>query len=157
MRKIERALISVSDKEGIVEFARGLKDMGVEILASGGTARFLKDHDIDITLVSDYTDFPEILDGRVKTLHPRIHGGLLNVRGNPRHEKELKQHGIKNIDMLVVNLYPFEETVSREDVTLEQAVENIDIGGPSMLRSAAMSISSPSRRRWPGDTYVGLG
>ncbi len=151
MKRIERALISVSDREGIVEFARELSEMGVEILASGGTARHLKDNGIDITLVSDYTDFPEILDGRVKTLHPKIHGGILNVRDNPRHQKELREHGIKNIDMLVVNLYPFGEAVSREDVTLEQAIENIDIGGPSMLRSAAKNyqdvivVSSPDR------------
>lgn len=137
MRKIQRALISVSDREGIVEFAKELTAMGVEILASGGTALYLKDNGVDVTLISDYTDFPEILDGRVKTLHPKIHGGLLNVRGNPRHEKDIKEHGIKNIDLLVVNLYPFEETVSRSDVTLEEAIENIDIGGPSMLRSAA--------------------
>lgn len=137
MKKIERALMSVSDKTGIAEFARELADMGVEILASGGTARHLKKNGIDITLVSDYTGFPEILDGRVKTLHPKIHGGLLNIRGNPRHEKEIRENDIKNIDMVVTNLYPFEQVVSRKDVTLEDAIENIDIGGPSMIRSAA--------------------
>jgi len=137
MKKIERALISVSDKEGILEFARELKDLGVEIISTGGTARALKNAGIDVTYVSDYTGFPEIMEGRVKTLHPKIHGGLLGLRDNPIHLKDMQQNDIKPIDMVVVNLYPFEETIAKPGVTRAEAIENIDIGGPSMLRSAA--------------------
>ena len=137
MKKVKRALISVSDKEGIVEFARQLSEMGVEILSTGGTAKLLQESGVPVTRVSDFTGFPEILDGRVKTLHPKIHGGLLALRDNPLHQKEMEEHGVKSIDLVVVNLYPFEQTVSQEDVTLEQAIENIDIGGPSMIRSAS--------------------
>ncbi len=137
MRKVERALISVSNKEGIVEFARQLKDMSIEIISTGGTAKLLRESDIPVTKVSDLTGTPEMLDGRVKTLHPKIHGALLALRDNPLHRREMEEHGIKPIDLVVVNLYPFEQTVSQEDVTLEQAIENIDIGGPSMIRSAA--------------------
>jgi phosphoribosylaminoimidazolecarboxamide formyltransferase/IMP cyclohydrolase len=142
MAKIERVLISVSDKEGIVDFAKGLVKFGIEILSTGGTAKLLKENGIDIKLVSDYTGFPEMLDGRVKTLHPKIHGGLLARRDNKKHMEELQKHGISLIDMVVVNLYPFEETVSKPDVTLEDAIENIDIGGPTMLRSAAKNYES---------------
>jgi phosphoribosylaminoimidazolecarboxamide formyltransferase/IMP cyclohydrolase len=137
MRKVERALISVSDKEGIVDFARALQEMGVEIISTGGTAKLLRESGIAVANVSDFTGSPEILDGRVKTLHPRIHGALLALRDNPLHQREMEEQGIKPIDLVVVNLYPFEQTVSHEDVTLEQAIENIDIGGPSMIRSAA--------------------
>jgi len=137
MNKVERALLSVSDKEGIVEFARQLSEMGIEIISTGGTAKLLRESGIPVTKVSDFTGFPEILDDRVKTLHPRIHGALLALRDNPLHQKEMEEHGIKPIDLVVVNLYPFEQTVSQEDVTLEQAIQNIDIGGPSMIRSAA--------------------
>jgi phosphoribosylaminoimidazolecarboxamide formyltransferase/IMP cyclohydrolase len=137
MRKVKRALISVSDKEGIVEFARQLREMGIEILSTGGTAKLLRQSGVSVTEVSEYTGFPEILDDRVKTLHPKIHGALLALRDNPIHQKEMEEHGIQPIDLVVVNLYPFEQTVSHEDVTLEQAITNIDIGGPSMIRSAA--------------------
>jgi phosphoribosylaminoimidazolecarboxamide formyltransferase/IMP cyclohydrolase len=137
MRKVERALISVSNKEGIVEFARQLKEMGIEIISTGGTGKLLRESDIPVIRVSDLTGSPEMLDGRVKTLHPKIHGALLALRDNPLHRREMEDHGIKPIDLVVVNLYPFEQTVSQEDVTLEQAIENIDIGGPSMIRSAA--------------------
>lgn len=137
MGKIKTALISVSDKNGIVEFAKFLSENKVEILSTGGTARLLKEKGIPVTLVSEYTGFPEMMDGRVKTLHPKIHGGLLAKRDDPNHLKAMDEHGIKLIDMLIVNLYPFEETVAREDCSLEKAVENIDIGGPSMVRSAA--------------------
>ncbi len=142
MAKIERVLISVSDKEGIVDFAKGLVKFGIEILSTGGTAKLLKENGIDIKLVSDYTGFPEMLDGRVKTLHPKIHGGLLARRDNKKHMEELQKHNILPIDMVVVNLYPFEETISKPDVTLETAIENIDIGGPTMLRSAAKNYES---------------
>jgi len=137
MRKVERALISVSDKEGIVEFAGQLREMGVEILSTGGTAKLLRESGVSVRDVSEYTGFPEILDDRVKTLHPKIHGALLALRDNPIHQREMEEHGIKPIDLVVVNLYPFAQTVSHEDVTLEQAITNIDIGGPSMIRSAA--------------------
>ncbi len=137
MRKVRRALVSVSNKEGIVDFARELREMGVEILSTGGTAKLLRESGITVTDVSEYTGFPEILDDRVKTLHPKIHGALLALRDNPIHQKEMEEHGIQPIDLVVVNLYPFEQTVSQEDVTLEQAITNIDIGGPSMIRSAA--------------------
>jgi phosphoribosylaminoimidazolecarboxamide formyltransferase/IMP cyclohydrolase len=137
MRKVHRALISVSNKAGIVEFAERLQKMGIEILSTGGTAKLLRESGIAVTEVSQYTGFPEILDDRVKTLHPKIHGALLALRDNPLHQKEMQEHGITPIDLIAVNLYPFEQTVAQEDVTLEQAIQNIDIGGPSMIRSAA--------------------
>jgi len=137
MPQVRRALISVFDKTGIVEFARGLKDLGVEIISTGGTAKMLGEAGISIRSVSDYTGFPEVLEGRVKTLHPKVHGALLALRDNPQHMKEVKEHNIELIDMVVINLYPFEATVAREGVTKEEAIENIDIGGPTMLRSAA--------------------
>ncbi len=140
--KIQRALISVSDKTGLVDFARGLAAVGVEILSTGGTAAALRAAGLTIKDVSEHTGFPEMLDGRVKTLHPMIHGGLLFRRDNPEHMKQAAAHGIAPIDLVVVNLYPFERTVAREDVTLEEAIENIDIGGPSMLRSAAKNYAS---------------
>ncbi|MDD4980521.1 MAG: bifunctional phosphoribosylaminoimidazolecarboxamide formyltransferase/IMP cyclohydrolase [Candidatus Omnitrophica bacterium] len=136
MVKVRRALISVSDKAGLVDFARELNKLGVEILSTGGTAKLLRENNIPAREVSEYTGFPEMLDGRVKTLHPKIHGGLLAVRDNPNHMQSLKEHNIGLIDMVVVNLYPFEKTTQKPDVTIEEAVENIDIGGPSMLRSA---------------------
>jgi phosphoribosylaminoimidazolecarboxamide formyltransferase/IMP cyclohydrolase len=140
LRKIRRALISVSDKTGIVDFAHALKEFGVEIISTGGTAKALRDAGIDVRDVSDVTGFPEMMDGRVKTLHPKIHGALLGLRDNPEHESAMREHGIEPIDMVVVNLYPFEETIKREGVTLEEAIEQIDIGGPAMLRSAAKNF-----------------
>ncbi len=134
--RIERALISVSDKRGIDDLARGLSRHGVEILSTGGTAKRLRELGAKVTDVAEYTGAPEILDGRVKTLHPKIHGGLLG-RPTAEHQSEMAEHGIKNIDLVVVSLYPFRETVARADVRLADAIENIDIGGPSMLRSAA--------------------
>ena len=140
MSKIQRALVSVSKKDGLIDFAKGLSEMGVEILSTGGTAKLLKDNGIPVIQVSNYTGFPEIMDGRVKTLHPLIHGGLLGRRDNEKHLEEMKKHGIKPIDMVVVNLYPFEDTISKEGVKLDEAIENIDIGGPSMLRSSAKNF-----------------
>ena len=137
MGKIQRAIISLSDKRGIVQFAKDLQAFGVEILSTGGTAKTLRESGLKIMDVSEYTGFPEMLDGRVKTLHPKIHGGLLGIRDNPEHAKKMKEHGIIPIDMVVVNLYPFEATVAKPSCTLEEAIENIDIGGPSMLRAAA--------------------
>ncbi len=142
MIQIKRALVSVSDKTGIVEFCSALSSYGVEILSTGGTAKILHENKIMVTEVSDYTGFPEMLDGRVKTLHPKVHGGLLAVRSNPEHMAVIKSHGIGLIDMVVVNLYPFEKTVANPGVTRDQAIENIDIGGPSMLRSAAKNHQS---------------
>ena len=137
LRKIRCALISVSDKTGIVDFARELKSFDVEIISTGGTAKALREAGIAVRDVSDVTGFPEMMDGRVKTLHPKIHGALLGVRNNREHQAAMLDHGIEPIDMVVINLYPFEETVAREDVTDEEAFEQIDIGGPAMLRSAA--------------------
>ena len=137
MAVIKRALISVSDKHGIIEFARELAGFGVEILSTGGTAKLFRDNNIPVIEVSDYTGFPEMLDGRVKTLHPKVHGGLLGRRDLPEHVAAMKDSAIPNIDLLVVNLYPFEATVAKADCTLEDAIENIDIGGPAMVRSAA--------------------
>lgn len=137
MTTIKRALISVSNKAGIVKFAKALNDLRIGILSTGGTARLLKKEGINVILVSDYTKFPEMMNGRVKTLHPYIHGGILALRENEEHVGEAKKHGIKLIDMVVVNLYPFEETISKENVSLGEAIENIDIGGPTMIRSAA--------------------
>jgi len=137
MAKITRALVSVSDKTGIIEFSRELASFGVEILSTGGTAKLLREAGLAVKDVSEFTGFPEMLDGRVKTLHPKVHGGLLGMRGNPEHVATMKAHGIEPIDMVVVNLYPFEATVAKPGCTLEDAIENIDIGGPTMLRSAA--------------------
>ncbi len=140
--KIKRALISVSDKAGLAEFAQGLHSLEVEILSTGGTATALKAAGIPVIEVGDYTGAPECFDGRLKTLHPRVHGGLLYVRGDKAHEKQSREHDIPAIDLLVVNLYPFEATIAKPDVTLEHAIENIDIGGPAMLRSAAKNHAS---------------
>jgi phosphoribosylaminoimidazolecarboxamide formyltransferase/IMP cyclohydrolase len=140
--KIQRALISVSDKTGLVDFARELAGLGIEIISTGGTAKLLQKEGIATTEISTYTGFPEMMDGRVKTLHPKVHGGLLHLRDNPDHVAQAKEHGILPIDLVVVNLYPFEETISKPDVTLDEAIENIDIGGPSMLRSAAKNYRS---------------
>ncbi|MBU0727500.1 bifunctional phosphoribosylaminoimidazolecarboxamide formyltransferase/IMP cyclohydrolase [bacterium] len=137
---IKRALISVSDKDGIVEFSKKLYDKGVEILSTGGTAKLLRNNGVDVVDVSEYTGHPEMMDGRVKTLHPKIHGALLALRDNPDHMKAAEEHDIGLIDLAVVNLYPFEETIKKEGVKLEDAIENIDIGGPSMLRSAAKNF-----------------
>lgn len=137
MATIKRALISVSDKTGIIEFAKNLNALGVEILSTGGTAKLFRDNNIPVIEVSDYTGFPEMLDGRVKTLHPKVHGGILGRRDMPEHVAAMQAQGIPNIDMVVVNLYPFEATVANPDCTLEEAIENIDIGGPAMVRSAA--------------------
>lgn len=139
---IQRALISVTDKTGIVDFAKKLAAKGVEILSTGGTAKALKEGGIEVIEVSDYTGFPEMLDGRVKTLHPKIHGGLLAVRSKSEHMETLKKHDIGTIDLVVVNLYRFEQTVERDDVTEAEAIENIDIGGPSMIRSASKNFAS---------------
>jgi phosphoribosylaminoimidazolecarboxamide formyltransferase / IMP cyclohydrolase len=141
MKKIKRALISVSNKEGIVEFAEALINMGVEILSTGGTNKLLAGEGVNVTTVSDFTGFPEILDGRVKTLHPKVMGGILAIRENKAHQSECKAQDIEFIDMVVVNLYPFEETVSKPGVSKEEAIENIDIGGPSMLRAAAKNFN----------------
>ena len=137
MIKIKKALISVSDKSNVLELAKSLSSYDIEILSTGGTAKLLKENKINVTEVSDYTKFPEMLDGRVKTLHPKIHGGILGRRDNPDHNETMKNHEIDPIDLVVVNLYPFEETISQEGCTLELAIENIDIGGPAMIRSAA--------------------
>jgi phosphoribosylaminoimidazolecarboxamide formyltransferase / IMP cyclohydrolase len=137
LRKIKRALISVSDKTGIVEFAAALSGYGVQIVSTGGTARSLRESGLEVTEVADVTQFPEMMDGRVKTLHPKIHGAFLALRDNAEHVASMNEHGIEPIDLVVVNLYPFEQTVAREGVALEEAVENIDIGGPAMIRSAS--------------------
>jgi phosphoribosylaminoimidazolecarboxamide formyltransferase/IMP cyclohydrolase len=137
MNPIRRALISVSDKNGVVDFARALKELKVEILSTGGTAKLLAGHGVAVTEVSDYTGFPEMLDGRVKTLHPKVHGGILGRRDLKSHVEAMQQHGIPPIDLVVVNLYPFEQTVARPDCPLDEAIENIDIGGPALLRAAA--------------------
>ncbi|MCM8778331.1 MAG: bifunctional phosphoribosylaminoimidazolecarboxamide formyltransferase/IMP cyclohydrolase [Candidatus Omnitrophica bacterium] len=137
MNRVKRALISVSDKTGIVDFAKGLVDLGIEILSTGGTAKLLQDKGIKVREVAEYTGFPEMLDGRVKTLHPKIHGGILAIRDNKEHREQAKRYSIEMIDLVVINLYPFEKVIQKEDVSIGEAIENIDIGGPSMLRSAA--------------------
>lgn len=137
MTRVKRALLSVTDKSGLDTFAKGLADLNIEIISTGGTARFLRDHGIAVRDVSDLTDFPEIMDGRVKTLHPKIAGGILAMRDNPTHQEQAKEHNIAPIDMVVVNLYAFEKTVARPDVSLPEAIENIDIGGPTLIRAAA--------------------
>lgn len=138
--KIKRALISVSDKTGVVEFARKLNEAGVEIISTGGTMKAIKEAGIPVMYVSDVTGFPEIMDGRVKTLNPYIHGGILAVRDNEEHLAAMKEHKITGIDMVVVNLYPFRQTIAKADVTQAEAIENIDIGGPAMIRAAAKNF-----------------
>ena len=140
--KIKRALISVSDKTGIADFARALEKLGVDIISTGGTAELLRKEGVPVRDISSFTDYPEVLEGRVKTLHPRVHGGLLYKRGNPLHEEQAKAQGFQPIDLVVVNLYPFEKTIANPDVTLAEAIEQIDIGGPSMIRSAAKNYES---------------
>src|SRR5512145_3351613 len=137
MAAIKQALISVSDKSGILEFAKGLHAQGVKILSTGGTAKLLADNGVPVTEVADYTGFPEMLDGRVKTLQPKIHGGILARRDLPEHVATLQKHNIPTIDLVCVNLYPFSATVAKPGCTLEDAIENIDIGGPTMVRAAA--------------------
>jgi phosphoribosylaminoimidazolecarboxamide formyltransferase/IMP cyclohydrolase len=153
---ISRALISVSDKTGLDELAKGLHRHGVEILSTGGTAKFISALGIPVTEVSDFTRFPEMLDGRVKTLHPKVHGGLLYRRDLPEHCKQAAEHGILPIDLVVVNLYPFEQTVAKEGVTREEAIEQIDIGGPSMLRSASKNHDAVTVVVDPADYAVVL-
>ena len=142
MAKIQRALLSVSDKTGLVALAQALAAAGVELISTGGTAKALREAGLAVEDISEHTGFPEMLDGRVKTLHPKVHGGLLYIRGNAAHEAAVQQHGIAPIDLVVVNLYPFEATVAKPNVSLHDAIENIDIGGPSMLRSAAKNHDS---------------
>jgi len=137
--KVRRAIVSVSDKANLSELALCLKEFKVEILSTGGTKKYLDGIGIDPIEVSSYTGFPEIMDGRVKTLHPRVHGGILNIRDNPEHQLAMKTHDIKHIDMIVVNLYPFKQVISK-NCTFEDAIENIDIGGPSMVRAAAKNF-----------------
>ena len=137
LRKVTRALISLSDKNGAVEFARALTELGVTIVSTGGTAKTLRDAGISVTDVSEVTGFPEMMDGRVKTLHPKIHGAFLALRDNPEHVEAMQTHGIEPIDLVVINLYPFEQTIAKDGVSVEEAVENIDIGGPAMIRSAS--------------------
>lgn len=142
MAQVKLALVSVSDKTGLIDFVRGLHAMGVEFISTGGTKKAIADAGIPVKDISEYTGFPEMMHGRVKTLHPRVHGGLLALRDNPEHMAVAAEHGIRMIDMVIVNLYPFEATVAKPGVTLEDAIENIDIGGPSMVRSAAKNYRS---------------
>ena len=154
--QITRALISVSDKTGVAAFARALERQGVDIISTGGTAALLRKEKIPVREISNFTAFPEVLDGRVKTLHPRVHGGLLYKRGNPKHEAEARECGFDPIDLVVVNLYPFEATVAKQGVQLAEAIENIDIGGPSMIRSAAKNYESVTVVVDPADYDVVL-
>ena len=140
MRKIERALISVYDKTGVVDFAKGLTELGVEILATGSTSKLLTSQGIRVREVADFTGFPEMLDGRVKTLHPRIAGGVLAIRSNPDHMRQIAEHQLHLIDLVCVNLYPFAETIRKPGVSFEEVIENIDIGGPTMIRAAAKNF-----------------
>lgn len=141
MSKVERALISLTDKSGIEGFAKELADLGVEILSTGGTAAKIRESGIDVMDVSEFTGFPEMLDGRVKTLHPKVHGGILNQRANKDHQKQCAEHGLKNIDIIAVNLYAFDKTVADPNCSLADAIENIDIGGPTMLRASAKNFN----------------
>src|SRR6201747_1000958 len=145
------ALLSVSDKTGIVDFARTLHDSGVKLLSTGGTAKLLAENGLPVTEVSEITGFPEMLDGRVKTLHPVVHGGLLARRDVPEHMAAIAEHGISPIDLVVVNLYPFAQTAARKDVTPDEVIEQIDIGGPSMLRSAAKNFAAVTTVVDPAD------
>jgi len=151
MSRIQRAILSVTDKTGLVEFARKLAGMGVELVSTGGTAKLLRDSSVKVKDVSELTGFPEMLDGRVKTLHPKVHGGILHRRENPSHRTAVAEHGIQPIDMVVVNLYAFEKTAARPGVHFEELIENIDIGGPSMIRSAAKNFQDVAVVTSPAD------
>src|ERR1700747_1189962 len=150
MAKIQRAILSVTDKTGLTDFARKLAGMGVELISTGGTAKLLRGAGISVKDISEITAFPEMLDGRVKTLHPKVHGGILHSRENASHRTAVAEHGIQPIDMVVVNLYAFEKTAAKSGVHFDELIENIDIGGPSMIRSAAKNfqdvavVTSPS-------------
>src|SRR4051794_41717721 len=154
---VRRALISVADKTGVAEFAAGLAKQGVEVISTGGTLSVLREAGVDARPVEDLTGFPEILDGRVKTLHPHLHAALLAVRDNPEHAETLKDREIEEIDLVCVNLYPFERTVARRDVAEEEAIENIDIGGPTMIRAAAENHRFVAGGRPAGGRAPGLG
>src|SRR5688500_9703986 len=153
--KVRRALLSVSDKAGIVDLAKSLLSHGVEILSTGGTASLLKLNGVVVREVGDYTGFPEMMDGRVKTLHPKVHGGILARRDLPEHVAAMEQHDIPPIDMVVVNLYPFQQTVAKPGVSMEDAIENIDIGGPAMVRAAAKNHAFVAVVTDPAD-YAGI-
>ena len=140
MARIKRALISVTDKTGVTEFARELAKMGVEIVSTGGTARVIREAGVEVKDVSELTGFPEMMDGRVKTLHPKVHGGILAIRDNEEHVKQMRENSVPAIDLVAVNLYAFEKTVAKPDVSLAEAIENIDIGGPTLLRSSAKNF-----------------
>src|SRR5213075_3232304 len=150
-QKIERAILSVTDKTGLAEFARKLSSMGVELISTGGTAKLLRDSGITVKDISELTGFPEMLDGRVKTLHPKVHGGILHRREDPKHVAAVKEHGIQPIDMVVVNLYAFEKTAAKRGVAFDELIENIDIGGPSMIRSAAKNFQDVAIVTSPAD------
>src|ERR1700733_11498653 len=149
--KIRRAILSVTDKSGLVEFARKLTDLRVELISTGGTAKLLRDSGITVKDISELTGFPEMLDGRVKTLHPKVHGGILHRRDDPAHRDAVAVHGIQAIDIVVVNLYAFEKTASKSGVQFEEIIENIDIGGPSMIRSAAKNFQDVAVVTSPDD------
>lgn len=151
MTKIKRVLISVSDKTGVADFAKSLSSFGVEFLSTGGTAKMLRDEGMKVTDVSEYTGFPEMMDGRVKTLHPKVHGAFLALRDKKEHVDSMKEHGIIPIDMVIINLYPFKKTIEKPGVSLEEAIENIDIGGPAMLRSSAKNYRSVTVITDPSD------
>jgi len=151
MKKIERALISLTDKTGIETFAQKLSKLGIEILSTGGTAKKIRESGLEVVDVSEFTGFPEMLDGRVKTLHPLVHGGILNQRQNSKHIQQCLEHGIKDIDLVAVNLYAFEKTIANPDCSLADAIENIDIGGPTLLRASAKNFQDVTVIVDPGD------
>ena len=153
MEKKRRAILSVSDKTGIVEFAKALEELGYEVVSTGGTARTLQENGVTVTGISEITGFPECLDGRVKTLHPMVHAGILAMRGNPDHMRQVEELGVTLIDVVAINLYPFKQTILKPDVTLEDAIENIDIGGPTMIRAAAKT-GRMWRSSWTPQTTV---
>src|ERR1700694_4470297 len=151
MSKIQRAILSVTDKTGLVDFARKLSALGIELISTGGTAKLLRDSKVTVKDISELPGFPEMLDGRVKTLHPKVHGGILHRRENPAHTAAVAEHGIQPIDMVVVNLYAFEKTAAKPGVAFEELIENIDIGGPSMIRSAAKNFHDVAVVTSPAD------
>ena len=152
---VKRALLSVSDKTGVVDFARGLAELGVEIVSTGGTATALAEAGIDVRSITDYTGFPEIMDGRVKTLHPKLYAGLLAVREHPEHQQALEEHEIEPVDLVCVNLYPFERTAARRGVPDAEVIENIDIGGATLIRAAGKNHAFSAGPRGPGRVHAG--